>query len=134
MDTLLESVKENERNKGPIALRENMVDELSKMAEDIYTAKDSRPQVAQHSDAINCTWASFESFLSHIHGNQFKYKVARMREFIIETHIARYPEECWTETIQAAKAGIEKALKTAADENIRQALERAQTKLKEIKT
>lgn len=133
VETLLESVKENEQMKGPVELRKNMIDNLSKMAEDVYTAKDSRPQVAQHSDAINCTWASFESFLSHIHGNQFKYEVARMREFIIETHLAPNSDMCNAEAIQAARVGIEKALKNPPDENIRQALERAQTKLNEIK-
>lgn len=128
VDTLLESVKGFD---GISPARANMTAKLGAMAEDVYAAPDSRPQVAQAGHAINCTWASFESFLSHIHGNQFKYEVARMREFIVENHIVKTGGGFNEQALPAVKFGIEKALNTAQGEE-REALLRAQQKLKEM--
>jgi hypothetical protein len=124
VDTMMDSVK-SKSDLGISPARAEMVKQLGAKSDKVYAATDSRPQIAQAGSAINCTWASFESFLSHVHGDQYKTAVAGMREFIVDKHIIGTSGGFSDQTQPAVKQGLEMALQDAPEGPAREALERA---------
>lgn len=112
------------KTSGATEARKSMVDALGPQSDRVYAATDSRPQVAQHGHAINCTWASFEGFLNHVHGDQYKGEVASMREFIVEKHVV--PSAYGKYTRAAVTQGVDAALLRAEPGVARESLLRAQ--------
>lgn len=109
---------------GAAQARKSLVAALGPQSDRVYTATDSRPQTAQHGHAINCTWASFEGFLNHVHGDQYKGEVASMREFIVEKHVV--PSAYGKYTRAAVTQGVNVALLRAEPGVARESLLRAQ--------
>jgi hypothetical protein len=131
VDTMLSQAKSvPDNSKARLA----MLSALTRESERVYLDPKSRPQMAQSGSAINCTWASFESFLSHVHGDQYKTAVAGMREYIVSEHVVGTGGGFAPETREVVRQGLEQVISKTPSGPALEVLKDAKKKLDGMKT